>query len=273
MSDVLEEIAAKTRKRVQALKQNLSRSELEAQSRARTPKPFANALRRSSGLAIIAELKQASPSAGVIRKETDLAGRIRGYEKGGAAALSILTEEEYFHGSPAILELARKESSLPLLRKDFMLDPLQIDESRAMGADAVLLITTLLDPALLGEMLAHAKDAGLDAMVETHDEHDLEKALKADARCIGVNHRNLRTLQMDMSISRRLLPKIPKDRTVIVESGIHNPAELESFRHLGAHAALIGETLMRDPNAEAIVRKFAAPHALSDAERREGNND
>jgi indole-3-glycerol phosphate synthase len=218
---------------------------------------FASALRKPDGLSIIAELKQASPSAGVIRQESNLAGRIQGYTKGGASALSILTEEYYFHGSPYVLELARKETDLPILRKDFIIDPYQVEESRHMGADALLLITTLLPPSLLQEMLAHCREVGLEALVETHDEKDLEKALKVGAETLGINHRNLRTLQMDMSLSERLLPMVPKDgKTVVIESGITKPQELARLRKAGAHAVLIGETLMRDPNPEAIVRSF-----------------
>src|SRR5438105_4341929 len=173
MADILEEIAQKTRERLGAQKKSVPLSELQKRiSAQRKPIPFAAALHRPEGFAVIAELKQASPSAGVIRQESDLAGRIQGYVRGGAAALSILTEEYYFHGSPHILELARKETNLPILRKDFILDPYQIEETRAMGADALLLITTLLPDTLLREMLNHARELGLDALVETHEERD-----------------------------------------------------------------------------------------------------
>ena len=249
MPDILEDIVQKTRERLKAQKRRMPLADLEQRiAGGKKPIPFAAALHQSDGeIALIAELKQASPSAGVIREESDLSGRMHAYERGGAAALSILTEPDYFHGSPYILELARKETALPILRKDFIVDPYQMEESRQMGADAVLLITTLLPPALLSELLAHAREVGLDALVETHDEKDLDKALKAGASVIGVNHRNLRTLQMDLSLSQKLLPQIPKDKTVVVESGIKRPEELARFRDLGAHAALIGETLMRAP--------------------------
>jgi indole-3-glycerol phosphate synthase len=259
MADVLEEIVQKTRARLDIQKQNLPLAELRRQASQRKKIfPFAQALRKPDGIAVIAELKQASPSAGVIRQETDLGGRVKGYAKGGAAALSILTEEYYFHGSPYILELARKECDLPILRKDFIVDPYQIEESRRMGADAVLLITTLLPGELLKDLLAHAREAGMDALVETHDVADVEKALQAGATLIGINHRNLRTLQMDLSTAERLLPMIPKDgKTVVVESGIKTPEEAARFHRLGAHAVLIGETLMRHPKPEEIVRSFA----------------
>jgi indole-3-glycerol phosphate synthase len=273
VADILDQIVEQTRARIEAQKRRMPRSELDQQMRQTTPRPFARALRRPEGIALIAELQQASPSAGVIRKEPDLPGRIRAYERGGAAALSILTEEAYFHGSPHLLELARKESRLPLLRKDFILDHYQVAESRALGADALLLITTLLEPSLLSELLAHAGEAGLEALVETHDEPDLEKALKAGATLLGINHRNLRTLQVDLSISQRLLRLVPRNgTTVVVESGIRNPGELQRFRELGAHAVLIGETLMRDPDPEKIVRSFvnaaSPPSPLPEGEGR-----
>jgi indole-3-glycerol phosphate synthase len=258
MTDVLEDIVQKTRDRLKAQKRRVPFADLERQAAERkTVASFSSALRRPDGLAIIAELKQASPSAGVIREEPDLAGRIQAYVRGGAAALSILTEEFYFHGSPHVLELARRSTDKPILRKDFIIDAYQVEESRHMGADALLLITTLLPPSLLKELLDHTREAGLEALVELHDEKDLEKALKAGATVIGVNHRNLRTLQMDMDLAKRLLPKIPKSgTTLVVESGIKAPGDLPPLRALGAQAVLIGETLMRDPNPEQIVKQF-----------------
>jgi indole-3-glycerol phosphate synthase len=258
MPDILEQIAEKTRERLKAQKLRAPIAELRRQLGGKTPVPlFAQALQRSGGVAVIAELKQASPSAGVIRQEADLAGRIQAYARGGAAALSILTEESFFRGSPAILELARKSTDLPLLRKDFILDPYQVEESRLLGADALLLIATLLSPDQLKELLAHCREVGIDALVETHDEIDLDKALNAGATLIGINHRNLRTLQMDLSISTRLLPRLPKSGvTVVIESGIKHPGELPGFKRLGAHAVLIGETLMRQAQPEPAVRAF-----------------
>jgi indole-3-glycerol phosphate synthase len=258
VSDILEEIAQKARARLSAQKRRVPLSELQKQlAVVKKSLPFAQALHPADGIAVIAELKQASPSAGVIREESDLGGRIRGYARGGAAALSILTEEYYFHGSPHILELARKESTLPILRKDFILDAYQIEESRVMGADALLLITTLLPTSLLKELIVHASEVGMDALVETHSENDLDKALAAGATVIGINHRNLRTLQMDLTIADRLIPQIPKEGiTIVVESGLSRPDQAAHFKALGAHAVLIGETLMRDPNPEQIVRSF-----------------
>jgi indole-3-glycerol phosphate synthase len=259
MADVLEEIVQRTRARLEAQKQRLPLGELRKQAAQRKKIfPFAQALKKQDGIAVIAELKQASPSAGVIREESDLAGRVKGYARGGAVALSILTEEYYFHGSPYILELARKECDLPILRKDFIVDPYQIEESRHMGADAILLISTLLSLEQMRDLLSQTWASGMDALVETHNAEDIDKALRAGANLIGINHRNLRTLQMDLTTAERLLPLIPKEgKTVVVESGIKTPEEAARFYKMGAEAVLIGETLMRHPNAEEIVRSFA----------------
>jgi indole-3-glycerol phosphate synthase len=207
-------------------------------------------------LAVIAELKQASPSAGVIRMEEDLIGRIQAYARGGASALSILTEEHYFRGSPRILELARAQSPLPLLRKDFIVDPYQIEESRRLGADAILLIVRLFTVDDLKAFLAATESAGLEALEEVHSEDDLKKALQAQAATVGVNHRDLKTLEIDMSMSQKLLPRLGSARTRIVESGIQKPEDLLSFSALGAHAVLIGEALMREADADAAVRRY-----------------
>ena len=268
MTDVLEDIVRKTRDRLKAQKRRLPLAELQKQaSQRQNLHSFSQALHRPDGMAVIAEVKQASPSAGVIREESNVLGRIQGYARGGASALSILTEEYYFHGSPHVLELARQHTELPILRKDFIVDPYQVEESRRMGADALLLITTLLPPAQLKELLDHTQAIGLEALVELHDEKDLDKALKAGANLIGINHRNLRTLQMDLTLAKRLIPLIPPSgKTIVVESGLKDAAELAPLRELGAHAVLIGETLMRHPDPEQIVHQFVEG-GRSDARR------
>jgi indole-3-glycerol phosphate synthase len=259
VSDFLEEVSLRTKDRVAVQKQRVPMAELQRRAANSDPlRPFLKALQRPGHVAIIAELKQASPSAGVIRKEDDLEGRIRGYTKGGAAALSILTEEYFFHGSPHILELARKTTTLPLLRKDFIIDSYQIYESRMMGADALLLIAAILPGAQLRDLIGETRQSGMDALVEVHDERELNHALEAGARLIGVNNRNLHTLRVDVSTAKRLVPRIPKQgNTIVIESGVKEPAELSDFAAWGAHAALIGETLMRHPDPEAVVRSFA----------------
>ena len=258
MTDFLDEVVTRTRQRVDAQKRQAPLAQLRKCFENHEPiRPFSKALHKAHAVSLIAELKQASPSAGVIRKESDIPGRIRGYTKGGASALSILTEEYYFHGSPQLLELARRETKLPLLRKDFIIDPYQIEESRSMGADAVLLIATLLQGAQLKEFIGLARATRLEALVEVHDEKDLEQALHAGATVIGVNNRNLRTLRVDLSTAQKLVPLIPKHGiTIIVESGIKDPSELSRFQQWGVQAVLIGETLMRNPDPEAAVRSF-----------------
>lgn len=257
MTDFLERITIETQRRVETLKKSQPLARLPQRSK-ESPRPFAAALRPSGGgLGLIAELKQASPSAGLIRKETDLPARLAAYERGGASALSILTEESYFHGSPQLLDLARRTVRLPLLRKDFIVDPCQIIESASLGADAILLIAAILTDSQLKEFLGLARENGLDALLEIHSEKELERALSAGASLIGINNRDLRTLEIDAGTAARLLPLVPKPGcTVVVESGVKEPCELERFHRSGAHAVLIGEALMRSPDPESLVRRF-----------------
>ncbi len=258
MSDFLLEVTVRTRDRVAAQKQQVPLGDLRARSRsAPALRPFTKALRLPGSVSLIAELKQASPSAGVIRQEIDIPGRIRAYTAGGAAALSILTEEYYFHGSPQLLELARRQTELPLLRKDFIIDSYQIEESRTLGADAILLIAALLPSGQLKEFIDLTRASSLEPLVEVHDEKELEWAIHSGATLIGINNRNLRTLKVDTSTAERLIPLVPKQGlTIVVESGIKEPTELPRLRNLGVHAVLVGETLMRNPDPEAAVRSF-----------------
>ena len=258
MSDFLQDVAAKTRQRVDVQKGQVSSEQLKKRLEKATPRrPFAKALHQSDKVALIAELKQASPSAGIIRIEKDIPSRIKAYTKGGAAALSILTEENYFHGSPQLLEEAHRLTHLPLLRKDFIIDPYQILESKNLGADAILLITGLLPGSMLADFIALAEAADLETLVEVHDENDLAAALAAHAPVIGINNRNLRTLRVDPLTAEKLLTKIPKrELTVVVESGIKEPSALPHLKELGAHAVLIGETFMRAEDPEKTVKEF-----------------
>ncbi len=256
MADILLEIAGKIEKDLQVEKRQIDISVLKQQIKTMPAVvPFARSIKQPNQVSVIAELKQASPSAGVIRQETDIVGRVEGYTKGGARALSILTEKHYFHGSPDILKMAKARTHLPVLRKDFTFDLYQVAQTRVMGADVILLITALLKNKLK-DFLQYAQDLGLETLVEVHDERELDQALEIGAPVIGVNNRNLSTLQVDMRTSERLLPRIPKDRTVIVESGIRQPGELKSIYGWGAHSVLMGETLMREPDAEKAVRSF-----------------
>jgi indole-3-glycerol phosphate synthase len=258
MSDFLEDVTARSRQRVEVQKQQISLDQLRKRIKTHdTIRPFGKSLRHPGRVTLIAEFKQASPSAGVIRQESDIVERIQAYTRGGASALSILTEEYYFYGSPHLLETARKCSPLPLLRKDFIVDPYQIVESRSLGADAILLIASLLPGTLLRDFIAQAEAVGLETLVEVHDERDLEHALEATAPVIGINNRDLRTLRVDPHTAERLLAKVPKKgMTLVVESGLKDPSELPHLRDLGVHAVLIGETLMRATNAEEMVRRF-----------------
>jgi len=259
MADFLEEVSARTRRRLDVQKGQWSLEQMKKRLKSEAPRRhFQKALHHPGRITLIAELKQASPSAGVIRRETDIAGRIKAYASGGAAALSILTEEDFFHGSPQMLEEAHQISTLPLLRKDFIIDPYQIVESKSLGADAVLLMSSLLPGTLLRDFITQAGDIGLEALVEVHDERELDHALEAQAAVIGINNRDLRTLRVDPHNAEKLLKKVPKVKvTLVVESGIKTPEELPRLRDLGAHAVLIGETFMRAENPEKTVKEFA----------------
>lgn len=258
MLNFLTEVAAQTRKRVDMQKAQLPLAQLKRLPPApRAAQTFVKALHKPGQLALIAELKHASPSAGVIRQVPRVVERIRAYERGGAAALSILTEEDYFHGSPQYLEEARAHTQLPILRKDFILDLYQILESRQLGADAVLLISSLLPGDQLKEFIHAATESTLDALVEVHSEADLDHAIQAGALCIGINNRDLHTLRVDTATAPKLLSKITKmDVRKVVESGIRSSHELPLLRDHGAHAVLIGETLMRSDQPETLVKEF-----------------
>ncbi len=205
------------------------------------------------GLQVIAEIKRASPSRGPLAPDLDVARIAAAYQTGGAAAISVLTEERYFLGSGADLQSAREASGLPVLRKDFLIDPLQIEESRGLQADAVLLIAAALPGQQLGEMIAAAQEAGLDALVETHDAAEIERALTAGAAIVGVNSRDLRTFDVDRSRTARLCRELPSSVVRVAESGIHSREHAQEMRKAGYDAILVGERLVsaKDP-AQAL---------------------
>lgn len=207
---------------------------------------------------IIAEMKRASPSAGLIRPDLDPAALAADYQRAGAAALSVLTEPDFFRGTLADLAAARAATGLPVLQKDFILDRWQLLEARAGGADAVLLIAAVLGPAGLARLYAQARELGLAVLVETHDEAELETVLAGDAELVGINNRNLATLETDLAVSRRLLPLVPGDRIAVVESGLKTARELREMNALGAGAFLIGETLLNDPDPGAALAGLLA---------------
>ena len=209
---------------------------------------------REPGRAIIAEVKKASPSRGVIRADFDPIAIARGYEAAGARCLSILTDAPFFQGSLAVLEEVRRVTTRPLLRKDFLLDPYQVEEARAFGADAVLLICAILDDALLRELALAASEAGLDALVEVHDEAELDRAVACGAALVGINNRDLRTFVTRLEISETLAPRLPKHVVAVAESGLREPADLERLERAGVRCFLIGESLMAAPDPGQALR-------------------
>lgn len=248
-----EEVAqAKERVPLAALEQEAVRVAAEDGERGR----FAAALIREDEVRIIAEIKKASPSKGVIREDFDPVELAGVYAAGGAAAISVLTDERFFQGSITHLEAVRRTVSLPLLRKEFIIDPYQLFEAKVHGADAVLLIVAALSPAKLRELHALARDLLLDALVEVHTEAELETALDAGATLVGINNRDLATFHTSLEVTERLVSKIPKGRVVVSESGISTPEDLRFLRSLGVHAALIGEALTREPDVGAKLRSL-----------------
>lgn len=258
MSDVLEEICSEKRRHIDERKQLLSVDELEkiiaANGKARG---FHRALKdkaTESGYGLICEIKKASPSKGLIRKDFDPVELAEAYTRGGATCLSVLTDIPYFQGSDDYLRMARSASPLPALRKDFMLEPYQILESRALGADCVLLILAALTQNQAEEMERLALDLGMDVLLEVHDEFEVDRALNLQSPLIGINNRNLKTLEVDISTTEKLAPKITDDRFLIAESGLYEVDDLRRLAKEGVRGFLIGESLMRQENVEQAAR-------------------
>lgn len=273
--DVLKDIVARKKERLIAAKQALPQEELCARLAGMpATRPFREALVRPKQISLIAEIKKQSPSGGVLREEFVPAQIAALYQKAGAQAISVLTEEDFFSGDPAFINEVKQAAALPVLRKDFLFEPYQIYESRLIGADAVLLIADLLAKETLAELVKLADALGMDALVEVHDEKELKKVLalkvtpeepardasttvvKRPARktvdfMIGINNRDLKTLAVDLTITERLYPLVPKDRTVIVESGIKKYQDVLFLKVLGVNAILVGETLMRAADMES----------------------
>jgi indole-3-glycerol phosphate synthase len=262
VSDILARILARKREEVveRSARAPLAQLVERARGQGRT-RGFEQALRKriaAGAPAVIAEVKKASPSKGVIRKHYDPIAIAQSYESGGAACLSVLTDVDFFQGRDADLVAARAACSLPVLRKDFIVDEYQVHEARALGADCVLLIAAALDDAQLRDYTAVARGIGLDVLLETHDAAELDRALATDATLIGINNRNLRTFATSLDTTLALAPRVPRGRTVVTESGILEPAHVATLRAAGVNAFLVGEAFMRqpDPGAE-LARLFA----------------
>jgi indole-3-glycerol phosphate synthase len=254
---VLERIVDSTREDVARRRQAVPLSELEQQAaRTREDRPFSEALTRP-GISVIAEHKRRSPSAGEIRAGSTVTDIVEAYERGGAAALSILTEQRHFGGSLDDLQEALAASALPILRKDFIVDPYQVYESAVAGADAILLIVAALDDDDLGLLHREAAGLDLDVLVEVHDEDELERALEiVDADVIGINNRDLIDFSVDVERTYELLSDVPAGKTVVSESGFHTREQLDDLERVGIDAVLIGEALMRAPDVEAACREL-----------------
>jgi indole-3-glycerol phosphate synthase len=251
----LERLVEATRHRLARAKRERPLEELEQLGTALEPRPFSEALARP-GTSLIAEYKRRSPSAGDIRPDADVARIVGAYASGGAAAVSVLTEEEHFGGSLADLEGARAAVDLPLLRKDFTIDRYQLHEAKSAGADAVLLVVGALEPEELEELYAEARALDLDALVEVHREEELAAALELDVDVIGINNRDLDDFSVDLARTRELLPDVPAGKTVVSESGIGSRAEVEELEGIGVDAVLVGESLMAAPDPDAAVREL-----------------
>jgi indole-3-glycerol phosphate synthase len=254
--DILSKILATKRTEVAAAKLRKRDADLARICSALPPcRGLANALQRQPGapVRILAEIKRASPSAGPIRPGAVPAQIAQQYWENGAAALSVLTDESYFDGHLDFLQQVRDAVPIPLLRKDFIIDDYQLLEARAAGADAVLLIVAALQPQELTHLHAMARDLGMDVLVEIHDPHELDVALSAGATLIGVNHRNLKTFTLDMSLTAQVAPLLPTDSILVAESGIKVQADVQLLGAVGAHAVLVGEGLMRAPSPGAAL--------------------
>jgi indole-3-glycerol phosphate synthase len=254
---VLEKIVEDTRGEVVRRRESMPLARLEAAIAERPEgRPFSEALLRP-GISLIAEHKRRSPSAGMIREGASVDEVVRAYERGGAAALSILTEPFHFGGSLEDLHAARAVSALPVLRKDFIVDPYQLYESAAAGADAILLIVAALEPDALYELLSEARALDLDALVEIHDERELEVALDVEADVLGINNRDLGDFSVDIERTYDLLADVPAGKTVVSESGFTTRDQLDELDRVGVDAVLIGETLMRAPDVEDATRRLS----------------
>ncbi|MFN3232733.1 MAG: indole-3-glycerol phosphate synthase TrpC [Alphaproteobacteria bacterium] len=260
MSDVLARICADKREHIAACKQQRPLATVEAAAKGADPvRPFAGSLKDKAAagdFGLIAEIKKASPSKGLIREDFDPEALARAYEAGGATCLSILTDEPYFQGADEYVTAAHDAVPLPILRKDFMLDPYQVAEARAIGADCILLIMAALEDAQAEELAAAARQWGLDILVEVHNAEEMERALPLDCDLVGINNRNLKTLTVDLQTSRDLVKMVPPGRTVVAESGIYTHDELLDLKSSNINCFLVGESLMRQADVTGATQQL-----------------
>ena len=265
MNDILTRICAEKRRHVAAAKAARGMAELHRVARAAPPvRGFRDALEAkctSAGTALIAEIKKASPSKGLIRADFDPPALARAYQAGGATCLSVLTDAPFFQGDDGDLGAARAATTLPVLRKDFVLDPYQAVEARAIGADCILLILAAVDDAEARDIDAAARELGLDVLVEVHDETELERAARLESRLIGINNRDLATFAVDLATTERLAPQAPAGALVVSESGLSGPADIARLRRGGVGCFLVGESLLRAADVAAATRALLEPAA------------
>jgi indole-3-glycerol phosphate synthase len=261
--NILDRIVAVKREEIAAARKKVSLEAMRADAESRVlTRGFEAAMRRRIGAgkaAVIAEVKKASPSKGVLRADFIPADIAQSYAEHGAACLSVLTDRQFFQGGPDFLKQARASCDLPVLRKDFLVDPYQVYESRAMGADCILLIAACLDDAQMAELEAIARGLDMAVLVEVHDAAELQRALKLKTPLVGINNRNLRTFEVSLDTTLALLPDVPRDKLLVTESGILQPADVQRMRAAGVHAFLVGEAFMRaDEPGEALEALFGA---------------